>query len=74
MSIGEVTGGKTSSELATEAFWFFAHTLISLLVYVGMVTVIYLAHPLVLQGPQGKDEHCRRDPASHAAPPRRSDR
>jgi hypothetical protein len=43
--IGEQTGGKSPSELMAEAFWFFAHTLISLVVYVALVAAIQLARP-----------------------------
>ncbi|HXB62730.1 MAG TPA: hypothetical protein VNU94_07775 [Acidobacteriaceae bacterium] len=43
--IGEQTGGKSPGELAAEAFWFFAHTIISLVVYVGLLVGIQMAHP-----------------------------
>jgi hypothetical protein len=43
--IGEQTGGKSPGELAAEAFWFFGHTIISLAVYVAMVTAVQLMHP-----------------------------
>jgi len=43
--IGEQTGGKSPGELAAEAFWFFAHSFISLLVYVGLLGVVQLIKP-----------------------------
>jgi hypothetical protein len=43
--IGEQTGGKSPGELAAEAIWFFAHTIISLVVYVALLVGIQMAHP-----------------------------
>jgi len=43
--IGEQTGGKSPGDLAAEAFWFFAHSFISLLVYVGLLGVVQMIKP-----------------------------
>ena len=39
--IGEQTGGKSPGELASEAVWFFGHTIISLVVYVALLAGLY---------------------------------
>jgi len=43
--IGEQTGGKSPGELVAEAFWFFAHTFISLAVYAALVIAIQMVRP-----------------------------
>ena len=50
--IGEPSGGKAPGELAAEALWFFAHTFISLVVYVAMLMAIQVIKPgPLLQSP-----------------------
>lgn len=39
--IGEQTGGKSPGELAAEAFWFFVHTIISIVIYAALLWALY---------------------------------